>query len=82
MRFTPPRNRCEITGKLMFKHYQDAASAVGRVPKDKRDQATVPRSYYRCEHCLRWHVTSYSPAQTARITHAARRRKTKEATKP
>ncbi len=82
MRISPPRERCEITGKVIFKHYQDAASAIGRVPKHKRAHVTVPRSYYRCEHCNRWHITSYSAERTARITAANRRRKLNEVTKP
>ncbi len=82
MRITLPRERCEITGKVIFKHYQAAASAIGRVPKGKRDHSTVPRSYYRCEHCNNWHITSYSPERTARIVQAQRRRKLNEVTKP
>lgn len=82
MQFTPPRQRCETTGKVMFKRYQDAASAVGRVPKHKRNHVTVPRSYYRCQHCNRWHITSYTPEQTARITRSLHRQKLKEVTKP
>lgn len=82
MRITPPRDRCEVTGKVIFKHYQEAASAIGSVPKHKRDHVTVPRSYYRCEYCNRWHITSYSTERTARITAANRRRKLNEVTKP
>lgn len=82
MRISPPRERCQVTGKVIHKRYQDAASVVGRIPKAKRDQATVPRSFYRCEHCKHWHTTSYTPEHTAGIKRCNKRKKARNQRSP
>lgn len=72
-----PADICPVQKKLMFKHYQNAAAALGHARKIAATEAvSVPQSMYRCEHCRHWHLTSYTPAETRAIQHAKKRRAT------
>lgn len=74
-----PRDVCERTGKHKFKRHQDAASALGRMRRYAKDvgAAACPKSFYQCQHCKRWHLTSYSPELTRAIQQHRRDRNPK-----
>lgn len=73
---------CEQTGKVMYTRHQDAAKVIGRIHDVHRRAAVahVPRSTYQCEHCRRWHITSYEPAHTRAIQRSKRRKQQREDT--
>lgn len=63
--------RCVATGKRMYKRHQEAANACGLAGKLAPCGGLRPVSFYRCEHCKRWHLTSmtqieYQVAQIVR----------------
>jgi len=66
---------CAVTGKRIYKRHQAAAKAVGKMQKTARGAAASPNSIYQCDHCGRWHLTSYSPQLTRAIQHDRRERK-------
>lgn len=65
---------CAATGKHTYTRHQEAEKVAGSIPKAKIELAHVPQSAYRCEHCRRWHLTSYSPERTRRIQKAKKRK--------
>lgn len=69
------KKRCASTGKVMFRHYQQAAKVCGSNGIRHRVKvAQTPQSIYRCEDCDHWHVTSYSALRTAGIKRCVQRR--------
>lgn len=57
------------TGKIEYPNVRAARTALNgckraREHRDKRRE----RSFYRCEHCRSYHLTSESPKEGARFT--------------
>lgn len=58
--------KCTAAGKLAFVRHQYAEKLVAFYRRVAETGAVeVPRSVYRCVACRRWHVTGYTPEQTA-----------------
>ncbi len=63
----------------MYRHYQEAAKVLGKVLRPERTEVRQgPLSFYRCEFCSHFHLTSYAPERTAGITRCVRRRQKKK----
>ena len=73
MSTTRPRI-CAATGKQTFVRHQDAAKELGSIPKAKQELAHVPQASYRCQHCRRWHLTSYTPGDVKQINQTRKLR--------
>lgn len=69
---SPNRKRCEVTNKVIYKHRQQAAAALATFLRDP-NACDQPKSFYQCEHCSRWHLTSYTPAETRDFNRNKRR---------
>lgn len=65
---------CPPTGKRIYTRHQEAAKEVGRFPKARIALAHAPQSAYRCEHCRRWHLTSYTPEHNRNLQKAKKRK--------
>jgi hypothetical protein len=81
------RKICDSTGKIIYTRHQDAQKVLGAIYRRYRNDelAKVPRSAYQCEHCRRWHITSYDPLHTRNIQRSKRhkqRRQQPKVTKP
>lgn len=70
------RKICEPTGKIIYTRHQDAHKVIGHIRNraERADLVHLPRSAYQCEHCRRWHITSYDPLHTRNIQRAKRRK--------
>lgn len=67
------RRICQQTGKVSFVRHQDAAKQVGSVFTRKTGLADTAQSFYQCEFCKRWHVTSLPPQETTALQRQKRR---------
>ena len=64
---------CQPTGKRKYKRHQQAAAVMANAQKKSPEGARVPRSFYQCAHCGRWHLTSYDAEETRQLQQARRR---------
>lgn len=60
-----PLGTCKATGKLCFLSERSADLTLGRLRSDRRRRGHMESRAYECDHCDRWHLTSWSTADEA-----------------